>query len=124
MFLGNDIIEFIDKIIETKDASNDDKIKNIEKFRDYLNLTKMIDEETLKCVNKIIECLPEIFNLKQKLGSFDLTSIFKEEQENIDKNDKVKAKQIIKEYDKKHYSHYQNSTSSFCGSSSISSRSC
>lgn len=124
MFLGNDIIEFIDKMIDIKDISNEDKIKNIEKFRDYLKLTKTIDDTTLNSIDKIISCLPEILKLKQKLGSFDLTSILKEEQEKIDKKDNLKAKQVIKKYEEKHYHHYYDSSSSGCGCSSTPSRSC
>lgn len=124
MFLGNDIIEFIDKIIEIKEITTEDKIKNIEKFRDYLELTKTVDEETLKCIEKIINCLPEIFILKQKLNSFDLNYILKEELENIDKKDNEKAKEFVKSYNEKHYHHYNDYSSDYCGSSSISSRSC
>lgn len=124
MFLGNDIIEFIDKMIDIKDISNEDKIKNIEKFREYLILTKTIDDTTLSSIDKIISCLPEILELKQKLGSFDLTSILKEEQENIDKNDNLKAKQVVKKYEQKHYNHYYDSSSSGCSCSSTPSRSC
>lgn len=118
MFLGSDILEFINKIIDLKDTQNENKIELIENFKKYLKLTKMADEETLKCIDKIIKCLPEICALKQKLGAFDLNTILKNEQENIEKNDQAKAKKIVKVYEEKHYNHYQTTSSDPCGTSS------
>lgn len=118
MFLGSDILEFINKIIDLNDTKNENKTELIENFKNYLKLTKMADEETLKCIDKIIKCLPEICILKQKLGTFDLNIILKDEQQNIEKNDQVKAKKIVKLYDEKHYHHYQTSSSDPCGCSS------
>lgn len=118
MFLGSDIIEFINKIIDSKETQNDDKIQNIKQFKEYLRLTKMADEETLKCIDKILKCMPEILILKQKLGSFDLNTILKEEKVKIEKTDQAKAKKLVKSYEDRHYNHYQTSSSDACGASS------
>ena len=116
MFLGNDIMDFINKIVNSEDTQAQNKLKNIEEFRNYLRLTKMADEETLKCIDKVIECLPEIFKLKLKVGYFDINNILKSEKDSLEHNDQKKAKQRIKLYEEKHYHHYQNaSSSSSCG---------
>ena len=120
MFLGNDVVDFINKIINCEDSQNQNKLKNIEEFSNYLRLTKMADEETLKCVDKIINCLPEILKLKEKIGYFDVNTILNEEKEKIDEVDQKKAKQIVKVYEEKHYHHYHDNSSSPCGSSSYS----
>ena len=126
MFLGNDIVDFINKIINFDDEQKQDqnKLKNIEDFKNYLRLTKMADEETLKCIDKIIKCLPQILELKQKLGYFDINAILKDEKEKIEKDDQEKVKQIIKLYEEKHYHHYHSASSNSCGSSSNSRSGC
>lgn len=131
MFLGNDVIEFINKIInsngsecQNKEEEYQTKLKNLKEFVKYLKLTKMTDQDTLKGTEKIIDCFPEIFKLKQKLGYFDVNTILEKEKDTIEKNDIKKAKQIIKVYEEKHYHHYSDNSSSSCGGSSTTTSRC
>ena len=115
MFLGTDILDFINKIIDLKDTKTDEKVKLIKEFKNYLKLTKMADEQPLNCVDKVVKCLPEICTLKEKMGFFDLNMILKEDKEKIEKNDETRAKKLVKTYEEKHYKHYQTNTSDPCG---------
>lgn len=118
MFLGSDILDFINKIIDLKDTKTEKKVKLIKEFKNYLKLTKMADEQTLSCVDKVVSCLPEICTFKEKMGFFDLNMILKEDKEKIEKNDETRAKKLVRTYEEKHYKHYQSDTSDSCGSSS------
>jgi len=125
MFLGSDILEFINKIINSKEIKDEQIMKNLKEFVNYLKLTKMADENTLKCLNSILACLPEIINLKNKIGYLDINIILGEKEKlNIDKSDEKNAKNKVKQYEAKHYNHYHESTSSPCGGSSSSSDPC
>lgn len=118
MFLGNDILDFINKIIDLKDTKTEEKVKLIKEFKNYLKLTKMADEQTMNCVDKVVKCLPEICTLKEKMGFFDLNMILKEDKKTIEKNDETRAKKLVRTYEEKHYKHYQSDTSDSCGSGS------
>jgi len=116
MFLGSDIIEFVNKIINIKEVKEEEILTNLKGFVNYLKLTKMADDQTLKCLNHILDCLPEIIRLKNKIGYLDVNMLFKEEEKNnITKSDEKKAKEIVKKYEEKHYHHYHQSSSSSCG---------
>ena len=70
MFVGTDVIEFINKIINQSDVKDKDKVKqNITKFREYLRLTCMADEATLTDIDLILSCIDEIMIVKSKLGN-------------------------------------------------------
>ena len=93
MFVGTDVIEFINKIINQSEVKDKEKVKqNITKFREYLKLTCMADEVTLADIDLILSCIDELMVLKSKLGIVD----------------------------EKHYRHYSSSNNSSCGSSSPS----
>jgi len=131
MFLGSDIIEFVNKIInsdnseyQNKDHEYEAKLNSLKEFTKYLTLTKMTDQDTLKYVEKIIECFPEIFELRKKLGNFDINNLLNDMIKKIDKSDQTLAKQKLKKYEEKHYNHYYESSSSSCGSSSTSTNRC
>ena len=119
MFVGNDVIEFINKIINQSDVKDKGQVKqNITKFREYLRLTCMTDEATLGDIDLILSCIDEIMVVKSKLGNVDVMSIF-EGRENVDKPRKM-AKTRQSMYDEKHYRHYSSSNNSICGSDSPS----
>jgi len=117
MFLQKDIVEFINKIINVDTVKDQDVEKNIKEFYNYLRLTKMANEKTLKQVEKIVSCLPEIFALKQKIGYFDISIILNKENsiEQEKPKPKTKKKEPQKVYEEKHYHHYHETTSSSCG---------
>ena len=124
MFLRNDIVEFINKIINVENIPKEEIENNIEEFYKYLKLTKMTDEKTLEVIYKIIDCLPQILILKEKLGTFDINTFLSED--NISKKNThkpPKEKPAVKVYEEKHYHHYHEhkpsySRSSSCGGSS------
>ena len=126
MFLGTDIIEFINKIINSEEIKGEEIANNLKEFDNYLKLTKMADEKTLACIEQVINCLPEIINLKNKIGYLDINILLKEQdKEEIKKSDKRNVKQKTKKYEEKHYIHYQDSSADPCGcSSGTSSRRC
>lgn len=119
MFLTNDVLEFINKIINQSDVSQKELVKeNIMKFRKYLELTQMADKVTLANIDVIVDCLDELMTLKNKLGNVDVTEIFKGREESVDKKRKLESNgQSV--YDNKHYKHYQRDISSNCGNGSV-----
>jgi hypothetical protein len=119
MFVGTDVIEFINKIINQSDVKDKDKVKqNITKFREYLRLTCMCDETTLTDIDLILSCIDELMILKSKLGIVDVMSIFEGREETKQPRRLAKTRQSL--YDEKHYRHYSSNNNSSCGSSSPS----
>ena len=127
MFVETDVVEFINRIINVPKTNNSEVKKNIIKFRDYLVLTKMTDQETIDKVDKIIACLDSIITVKNTLGFVDISALINAPvTEEIKKLRKVPITQS--QYSNKHYHHYHNDDSaSSCytcgaGSSRSSSR--
>ena len=119
MFVGTDVIEFINKIINQSDVKDKDKVKqNITKFREYLRLTCMCDETTLTDIDLILSCIDELMILKSKLGIVDVMSIFEGREETKQPRRLAKTRQSL--YDEKHYRHYSSNNNSSCGSDSPS----
>lgn len=124
MFDQDNIIEFINKIINQVEEVGDAEV-NLRKFRDYLELTEMCDNETLAKVDKVLDCYDSIINLKRTFGSVDVSSLFKE---SVNAGKKLVKRRVTKpvqpkdEYEDKHYRHYSSSyhepvSSSGCGGS-------
>lgn len=124
MFDQDNIIEFINKIINQVEEVGDAEA-NLRKFRDYLELTEMCDNETLAKVDKVLDCYDSIINLKRTFGSVDVSSLFKEA---VNAGKKLVKRRVTKpvqpkdEYEDKHYRHYSSSyhepvSSSGCGGS-------
>ena len=113
MFDENEVIEFFNRIINAPDLNDSDLKINITKFYDYLTLTKMCDKNTLKKLSKIMFCIDEIITIKQNIGYIDIGILLLEPE---------KQKRLYKTpKNNRHYSHYEsNSSSSSCGSSSVS----
>lgn len=125
MFICDDILEFINRIINQSNVRDKMSIKqNIIKFREYLKLTQMVDEVTIADIDIIIDCFDELMTLKSKLGDIDVAIIFHERKKDGDRPKKLELTKQSK-YDEKHYKHYIRNNSSSCGSSSsIGSSSC
>ncbi len=112
MFDKDSILEFIIRIIDKATETNKkDIINNLIQFKEYLILTKMVDNDTLKEIEKIIYCANELINLKLKMGLTvdDMTKII---NRNSEKEVKLKPVNL-----NRHYEHYGNSFSSSCGGS-------
>lgn len=131
MFNEENIIEFINKLINHVDeVENKEVEENLRKFRAYLELTQMCDDETLSKVDKVLECYDSLIDLKTTFGFVDVSSLFLKEKE-------VEGRKLVKkrstkpvrpvrplkdEYEDKHYRHYSSSyhepvVSSGCGGS-------
>ena len=124
MFVGTDVIEFINKIINQSDVKDKQQVKqNITKFREYLRLTCMADEATLTDIDLILSCIDELMVVKSKLGNVDVMSIF-EGREDTKTQPRRLAKTKQASYDEKHYRHYSGGSNSSCGSSVTRSNSC
>ena len=124
MFVGNDVIEFINKIINQSDVKDKNQVKqNITKFREYLRLTCMADDTTLTDIDLILSCIDELMIVKSKLGNVDVMSIF-EGREDTKTQPRRLAKTKQSSYDEKHYRHYSGGRSSSCGSTPTRSSSC
>ncbi len=124
MFVGTDVIEFINKIINQSDVKDKGQVKqNITKFREYLRLTCMADESTLTDIDLILSCIDEIMVLKSKLGIVDVMSIFEGREETKTQPRRL-AKTRESMYDEKHYRHYSGGSSSSCSSRPSYSSSC
>lgn len=117
MFDEVEIIEFINRIINSENIKEQDIKHNIMKFYEYLELTQMCDEETSEKLSSIIRCLNEILILKRNLGYIDINNLLLEPEE---------QKKLVKRPKKnKHYNHYESSSSSSsCGGSTRYSSSC
>ncbi len=113
MFDVEEIIEFFNRIINTSNISDQEIKVNVIKFYEYLVLTKMCDEESIKKLSKIVACLSEILAIKKAIGYIDINNLLIEPQE---------PKKLTKTPKKnRHYNHYESDGPSFCGSSSSSS---
>ena len=124
MFVGTDVIEFINKIINQSDVKDKQLVKqNITKFREYLRLTCMADEATLTDIDLILSCIDELMVVKSKLGNVDDMSIFEGREETKTQSRRL-AKTRQSSYDEKHYRHYQRDYTSTCSSTSSRSSSC
>ena len=126
MFLEENIIEFINKIIyESKEQRITDVKNNIEQFKNYLELTKMGSQKSIEWIGSVADCLPELIALSKKINDIDVSLIIPFEGQTAIKNKtKLKTKTIQDDYDKKHYSHYNSYSSSNCGSSSSTNSRC
>ena len=116
MFDCDEIIEFINKIINRANNSNRKEIiENVNTFVNYLKLTKSLSTKDLKKVDKIVDCIDELINLKIKmnLSKIDIESIISEEKE-ITSNPKIITKSYPN-YEEKHYIHYDTDYTSSCG---------
>lgn len=125
MFDQDNIIEFINKIINQVEEVGDAEV-NLRKFRDYLELTEMCDNETLAKVDKVLDCYDSIINLKRTFGSVDVSALFKDAvnagKRLVKKKVTKPVEQVKDEYEDKHYRHYSSSyhepvSSSGCGGS-------
>lgn len=125
MFIREDILEFINRIVNQSNVNDKTTIKqNIIKFREYLKLTQMGDEATITDIDIIIDCFDELMTLKSKLGDIDVAIIFQGRKNDDEKPRRLELTRQSR-YDEKHYKHYIRNNSSSCGSSStMSSSSC
>ena len=117
MFIGNDIVMFINKIINSQKDPEEIR-ENVVTFKDYLILTKMADEETIKKVELIIQCFDSIMLIKESMGYIDISQLL--DNAVIKKPEKSKPKEYKKipqpKVEEKHYHHYVEDYSSSCGS--------
>ena len=124
MFVGTDVIEFINKIINQSDVKDKGQVKqNITKFREYLRLTCMADDITLSDIDLILSCIDELMIVKSKLGNVDVMSIFEGREETKTQPRRL-AKTRESMYDEKHYRHYKRDYTSTCSSTPSYSSSC
>lgn len=141
MFKNEDILEFLTRIIKNSNDNNSETSKeSIEKFKEYLMLTTMCDEDTLNAITNVASCFEELVNIYEKTGICDLTPIFnqkekreKETKNNVE-NEGIEEKQVPvlvrkrtfdKPYQEKHYDRYIPTDSIYTsGSCSSSSTSC
>lgn len=127
MFDQNNIIEFINKLVNQVDSCENEEVEaNLRKFRAYLELTQMCDGETLAKVDKVLECYDSLVNIKASFGFVDVSSLFAKEKETegkkLVKKRPARKVQPKDEYEDKHYRHYSSSyhepvVSSGCGGS-------
>lgn len=124
MFNEKNIIEFINKIINQSDVGvQPETEENIRKFRRYLELTQMCDQETLEKIDKVLTCYGSLMDLKRNFGYVDVTSLFVKEPEakKLSKRPPKRQEQPKPRtvYEEKHYHHYvEPSYSSGCGGGS------
>lgn len=115
MFEKREVMEFINRIINASNISEEEIIQNVTNFYEYLVLTKMCDDDLLEKISKIISCLSEILIIKCCFGYVDVNVL-------LLKPDSEK-KLVKKPQNKKHYGHYESSdSSSFCGTTRVVSR--
>ena len=122
MFKNEDILEFLTRIIKNSNAKNIEASKeSIEKFKEYLMLTTMCDENALNSITNVVGCFEELVNIYEKTGICDLTAIFnskekrgKKQKHNVanERVDEEQATALVKKrtfdrpYQEKHYDRY------------------
>jgi len=112
MFDYEEIIEFINRLINAPELEKEDIKKNVSKFIEYLEVTKMTDEKTISKLKKIISCLGELLTIKKAMGCVDIRSLLSEQPDTP-----MKLTKKPKNTSQKHYNHYSRGTSSGCGGS-------
>lgn len=115
MFQENDMVEFINKIINNEDSDNEIIKRNVSQFRDYLELTKICSSSSLERISQIVECMDEILSLKNKLGSCDISLLISgtlNSQKNKVLDKRIAARRSVDKYVEKHYHHYGQVSSS------------
>lgn len=128
MFNQDNIIEFINKLINQIGNEENEEVKNnLRKFRVYLELTQMCDNETLVKIDKVLDCYDSLMNIKCSFGFVDVSSLFMQEKKEavnklVKKRTPKPVQRLEEETEKKHYSHYSSSysesvVSSGCGGS-------
>lgn len=128
MFENDNVVEFVNKIINNSQEEDKEIGVNLEKFKEYLKLTKMGDDDITCWLDRVIACLPEIMALKKKIKTINIISIV--ELKNNNKLKKESKKTLTKKHDEninvvKHYHHYETvNTSSNCGGGSTTRRGC
>lgn len=123
MFDNENVIEFVNKIVNESKEDEKELANNIKKFKEYLELTKMGDDKVIEWLNRVITCLPELISLKNKLKNIDASTLvdFNTIIVNSKNVKKLTKKSNEKLNDEKHYHHYTRSTSYNCGGGSTSS---
>ena len=126
MFLQEDVIKFVNFMINCND-NNDNLKNNFLVFKDYLELTKLADGDTLTKMEMIFECMDALVVLKGKLGVVDVESLFSDSKvdDNLTKGVQYQKTRNVGSGNssvvvEKHYHHYTRDKSSNCGSSSPS----
>lgn len=130
MFEKKDIIEFLTRIIEKANSDNaKDTKQSISKYKEYLELTTMCDEDTIASIDKVVDCLEELITIKEKTGICNIEQMFNKytdkDANKEEKKDavKVKERRFEEPYQEKHYDRYvptSYDTYSGCSSSSRS----
>jgi hypothetical protein len=110
MFDYNEIIEFINRIINAPELEKEDIKRNVSKYIEYLELTQMTDDKTLAKLKKVISCLGELLTIKRAMGHVDIRSLLSEQPD-------TPMKLAKRPKSPKHYNHYSRGTSSGCGGS-------
>ncbi len=83
MFKYNEIVEFFNRIINVPDLEDEEVKGNIVKFYEYLELTRMCDDESLKRLSRVISCLDELLSIKRKMGYVDTRSLLSSTQQEM-----------------------------------------
>lgn len=127
MFEKKDIIEFLTKIIEKANSDNaKDTKQSISKYKEYLELTTMCDEDTIASIDKVVDCLEELITIKEKTGICNIEQMFNKytDKDTSKKEEKafvkVKERKFEEPYQEKHYDRYvpvSYDSYSSCGSS-------
>lgn len=104
MFEKDTIIEFFNRIINTPDIKESDIKQNVIKFYEYLEFTKMCDEDTLDDLQKIVACINEIITIRNAMGYIDVRTLLLKDKEQPMKL----TKRPRKNTSRKHYNHYED----------------
>jgi len=119
MFQEEQIIEFLNRIINAEEVNLEDIKTNVMKFYEYLILTKMCKQTTLEKVKRVIDSLDSILAIRVNFGYIDISNIIKQTKENLIQKPEDQ-KRYVKRYttpqEERHYSHYSERYSSSCGS--------
>ncbi len=115
--IDEEIINFLNHII-IKAKTKEELIKNLNTYKDFLEMTEISDSEVINLIGSIKNKADKIFELKEYFNTFDVRGIINSNE--ISKEPRT-PKTITLE---KHYHHYIRDYSSGCGSSNSGSSGC
>ena len=106
MFREEEIIEFVNRILNTIDTNEEDMRYTIKQFYQYLKLTKMTNQETLDKLSVTIDHFDEIIEMKRHNAMIDIRPLFFKEETRKSEKEKKYYRRFTKP--NRHYEAYES----------------
>ena len=115
-----DILTFVNFLIDASDNDTQKQVRDkVSDLKNYLDKTKILDEETSLYLDTVIKCVPELIKVKGLLGEIDL-NVLEATKPNV-RGRVIKSRIRQDEYGGNMSSYYSSSS---CGGGGTSSSRC